>query len=121
MHRAALEGVVEIFAVGGRAVDERRSDGAERAPMADRGARAVVIASSKRARDIIEAARGQAEADHVDRQVLAFGPYRSRQPSRIDGRDALGKLVGNRDSRKRLVHGRFWIASPWRGTSLPRT
>ena len=39
----------------------------QRAPMADRRARAVVIAGRERARDVIEAARGQAEADHVDR------------------------------------------------------
>ncbi len=49
MNGAALERVVEILAVDRGAVDESRSGGAQRARMADRGARAVVIAGGQRA------------------------------------------------------------------------
>ena len=72
MHRAALERVVKILAMRRGAVDEGRARGRQHAHMADRGANAVVVAALERARDIVLVARGDAETDDVDQQVLAF-------------------------------------------------
>ena len=66
MHRAALEGVVEILAMRGGAVDEGGAGRAQRAGMADRGARPVVVAAGERGLDVILVARGDAEAGDVD-------------------------------------------------------
>ena len=49
MHRAALEGVVEILAMRRRAVDEGGARRAQRARVADRGAGAVVVPAGERA------------------------------------------------------------------------
>ena len=50
MHRSAFEGVVKVFAMRGRAIDEGGGGGDERSRMADRGAWAVVSRAGKRAR-----------------------------------------------------------------------
>ena len=47
MHRAALEGVVEILAMRRGAVDEGGAGGAQRAGVADRRARPVVVAGRR--------------------------------------------------------------------------
>ena len=57
MHRAALEGVVEILAVARGAVDERGARRAQRAGVADRGAGPVVVAAGERRLDVILVAR----------------------------------------------------------------
>ena len=48
MHGPALEGVVEVLAVGRRAVDERRAGGAERPRVADGGRRAGIRPGGER-------------------------------------------------------------------------
>ena len=60
MHGTAFKGVVEIFTVGGRAIDESRARGGQHATMADRGADTIVIAAAQRTCDIALVARGNA-------------------------------------------------------------
>ncbi len=107
MHRAALEGVVEILAVNGGAVHQRRAGGAQGAGMADHGAGTVVVAAGERRLHIVFVAAGEAEADDVDGEVLALRPHRRRQPRGIDGKDAFGELFGDGDGGKRFGHGGF--------------
>ena len=72
MDRAALESIVEILAVAGRAVDEGRAGRAQRSGVPDRRARSVVVEPGKRASDVVLVARGNAEADDIDREIDAF-------------------------------------------------
>ncbi len=74
MHRAALESVVEIFAVGGSAADHRGVLGAKAARMPDRGARTAAVDARDQSPDVIARARGYAQAADVDEQVLATLP-----------------------------------------------
>ena len=104
MHRAALEGVVEILAVRRGAVDERGARGAQRAPVADRGAGPVLVPAGERAADIVLVARGDAEADHIDQRLLAFLARGGGQLVGIDRSDALGQMLGNGDVGKFCVH-----------------
>ena len=97
VHRAALERVVEILAMRRRAVDQRRAGRAERARMTDRGARAVIVARRERRLDVVLVARGDAEAEHVDGQVLAPLAQRGRQARGIERKDAVDQLFGDRD------------------------
>ena len=97
MDRAALERIVEILAVDGGAVDERRGGGGQRARMADRGARPVIVAGGERAFHIIFVARGHGEPDHVDQQLFAFAPHRWRQLCRIERGNFLRQRFGNGD------------------------
>ena len=60
MDRAALEGVVEILAMRGRAVDESGARRIQRALVPDRRAGAVIVAARQRAFDIVLVARGDA-------------------------------------------------------------
>ena len=53
MHRPALEGVVEILAMRGGAVDQRRAGRAQRAGVADHGAGTVVVAAGERRLDVV--------------------------------------------------------------------
>ena len=99
MDRAALERVVEILAVDRGAVDQRGGRGGQRAGVADRGARPVVVAGGQRGLHIVFVARGDGEADDVDQQVLAFGPHRLRQLRGIQRGDLLRQMLGN---------GGFW-------------
>ena len=82
MHRAAFECVVEILAVRRRAVDQSRAGCAQTPLVADGGAGAVIVAGVERTRDIILVAGGDAEADHVDQQVVAFRPQALRAAGR---------------------------------------
>ncbi len=100
MNRPAFEGVVEILAMRRRAVDEGGARRAERAGVADRGAGTVIVAAGERALDVVLVARGDAKADHVDQQVLAFAPHRRRQFVGAQRGDAPGKILGNRDGGK---------------------
>ena len=94
MHRPALESVVEILAMRRGAVDE---GGACRAQACARGRSAVQGPSSSQpasARfDIVLVARGDAEPDDVDQQILAFRAHRRRQLVRATRSDALGKML----------------------------
>ena len=95
MHRPALEGVVEILAMRRGAVDQSGAGRAQRARMADRRARPVVVAAGERAFDVVLVARGDAEADDVDQQILAFLAHRLRQRIGAQRDDALGQLLGD--------------------------
>ena len=101
MHRPALERVVEILAMGGGAVDESGAGGAKPAGVADRRARPVIVAGRKRRRHVILAARREAQADNVDRQIPAFHPHRGRNPRWIDRRDAGGEFFRDGCGRAR--------------------
>ena len=105
MHRAAFEGVVEILAMRGGAVDEGGARRAQRAGVADRRARPVVVAAGERALDVVLVARGDAEPDHVDQQVLAFLPDRRRQRIGAQRSDALGQMLRDGNLGKLRVHG----------------
>ena len=60
MDRAALESVVEILAMRGRAVDEGGACRSQRALVPDRRAGAVIVATRQRASDVVLIARGDA-------------------------------------------------------------
>ena len=104
MHRAALEGVVEILAVRRGAVDERCTGSAERAPVADRRAPPVVIPPGERGLDVVLVASGEAEPDHVDGRFLALAAHRLWQ-ARHRG-DAVDELLCNGNVGKLGVHAR---------------
>ena len=118
MHRAALKGIVEILAMRGGAVDESGARRVQRALVADRRARAVIVAACQRARDVILVARGDAEADHVDQQILAFARGRRRQCARLQRNDLFGKRFGDGDLGQfgclpwRIKRGRSWCSAP---------
>ena len=100
MHGAALESVVEILAVRRGAVDESGAGAAQRAGVADRRARAVVVKARKRGLDIILVARGDAKPGDVDQQILAFGAHSGRQLAGVERNDARGQLLGDGDFRQ---------------------
>ena len=93
MHRATLEGVVEILAMRGRAVDEGGAGSTQSARVADRRAGPVVVASLERAFDVILVARGEAEAGDVDGQILAFGA--DGRGHCVERGNARGQLLGD--------------------------
>src|SRR4029079_13504198 len=64
--RSTLECVVEILAMRGRAVDERRTCSAEAAHMADCRTGTIIIAARERTLYIVLVARGDAEAGDID-------------------------------------------------------
>ncbi len=97
MDRAPLERIVEVLAMGRGPVDQGGAGGAQRAGMADRSARAVIVAGCKHAFYIIEAPRREAKPHHVDCQIFALGPHRGRKARRVDGGDAFGEALRNRD------------------------
>jgi hypothetical protein len=90
MHRAALEGVVEILAMRRGAVDEGGAGGTQSAGVADRRARTVVVEAGERTSNVVFVARGDTETDHVDEQILAFLPHRRRHLVGAQRGDALG-------------------------------
>ena len=96
MHRPALEGIVEILAMGGGAIDESGAGAAQRAGVADRGAGAVVVETGKRGLDVVLVARGQTEAGDVDQKIFAFRAHRGGQLGHIEGDDAHRQLFGDR-------------------------
>jgi hypothetical protein len=104
MHRTALESVVEILAVNGGAVHQRRPGRAQRAGMADHGAGTIVVAGGQRRLHIVLVADGETEADAVDGEVLALLPQRCRQARGIDGGDAFGELLGDGNGGNGFAH-----------------
>ena len=76
-----------------------------RARVADRGAGPVVVPAGERGLDVVLVARGDAEADHVDQQVLAFAPHRRRQPRGIERGDLVRENFGDGDLGKFSGHG----------------
>ena len=111
MHRAALEGVVEILAVSGGAVHQSRAGRAQRAGMADHGAGTVIVAGGERRLDIVRVADGEAEADDVDGEILALRPHRRRQARWIDDKDAFGERLGDSGGNG-CAHGGFQRFEP---------
>ncbi len=94
MHRAALEGVVEILAMRRRAVDESGAGGGEAAGVAE-GGDAAVLGGGERGGDVGLAPRGEAEAEDVEEEVLADAARRGRRRARGEGGDALREALGD--------------------------
>ena len=93
VHGAALERVVEILAVRGRAVDERGLLGAVRLRVADRRAGAAGIERALHRLHVIGVARRDAQPDDVDQQLLGtlrtacgIAPASARAPARQSAR-----------------------------------
>ena len=97
MHRTAFKRVVKILAMRRGTVDERRARGGQRARVPDRRAGAVIVAAGQRALDIVLVARGDAETDDVDQQILAFARGRRRERARLQRDDFFGKRFGDRN------------------------
>jgi hypothetical protein len=95
VHRPALEGVVEVLAMRGGAVDEGGPSGAERPGMADGRSRAGIRPSRECGCDIVGAPRHDAQADDIDQQPLARLAHRREQVRRIHGRNALSERLSD--------------------------
>ena len=95
MDRAALERIVEILAMDRRAVDQRSRRCRQRARVADRGTRPVVIARGKHGLHIILVARRDGEADDIDQQIFALAPHSIGQARRIERTNLLRQMLGN--------------------------
>ena len=95
MDRAALERIVEILAMDRRAVDQRSRRCRQRARVADRGTRPVVIARGKHGLHIILVARCDGEADDIDQQVFALGAHSIGQARRIERTNLLRQMFGD--------------------------
>jgi len=63
--------------------------------MADRRARAARIRSGEKRPHVVRAASGHAQPDDVDQQLLGALAHRRRDSLRRQGRDAVGKQLGN--------------------------
>ena len=78
----------------------------KRARVADGGAGPVVVPAGERGRDVVVVARGDAEPDHVDQQVLAFA--RTRRQAAAPHRAPIAASptgFGDGDFRQFSVHG----------------
>ncbi len=109
MHRAALEGVVEILAVRRRAVDERRTGRAQRARVADGGAGPVLIPAVQCGLDVVLVAGGQAKPDHVDQQFLAARAHRRRQLAGVERGNPAGQMFGDGHFGQSCGHGHAYL------------
>src|SRR3954452_4417605 len=98
VHRPALKCVIEVLAMRRRAVNEGRACGAPPARMADRRAWPVIVATGKRGLHVILLARRDAQADHVDGQILALVAHTWWDSTERE--NAIGELLGQRDFRK---------------------
>jgi hypothetical protein len=85
MHRTALERVVEILAVRGRAVDECGAERIEAARVAERGAHTARIDGLQGSGDVLFATGSNAESRHVEEQPARHVP-RARRHILRDGR-----------------------------------
>jgi len=83
---AALEGVVKVLAMRAvpltKAAPTRSACAHARSPCT-----AVIVPTRKRALDVILITRGDAQAHHVDQQILAFARRRRRQHARRECND----------------------------------
>ena len=75
MDGPTFEGIVEVFAMRGGAIDEGRARRAETPRMADGRAGTLIVAPGKCGLDVILVASGHAKAGDVDQQILAFLPH----------------------------------------------
>ena len=114
VHGPALEGIVEILAVRRGAVDESGAGRAQRAGVTYRRAGPVVVATAERAFDVVLVARGDAEPDHVDQQVLAFLLDGLRQRGGLQRDDVLGQMLRDGNGGKLDDHNQF------RNRTLPK-
>ena len=117
MHRAAFKRVVEILAMRGGAVDEGGARRSQRARVTDRRAWAVIVAARQRASDIVLVARGDAEADDIDQQILAFARGRRRQARPASARRSFRQAFRRRRSSGSpevmpVRRGRSWCSAP---------
>ncbi|HUJ96807.1 MAG TPA: hypothetical protein VLV85_01120 [Stellaceae bacterium] len=99
MHRAALEGVVVIFAMSGGAVAERGGGNVEPAGMTDRRAGSGFAARAERRSDIVGIARRNAEAGDIDEKSIADAGDARRKPLRPPG-ERRGQLLRYGDFRQ---------------------
>ncbi len=97
MHRAALKRVVEVLAMRRDAVDKGGARGIQRPPMPDRRARTVIVATGQCAPDIVLVARGDAETDDVDQQILALARGCGRERAGFQCDDFFGKHFRDRN------------------------
>src|SRR5262249_60332506 len=65
---------------------------------------AFFVPAGHRCLDVIRIAGGQAEADDVDEQILAFAAHRRRQLRRLERRDLVRQDLGDGGLGKRRVH-----------------
>ena len=113
MHRAALEGVIEILAMRRRAIDEGCRRCRVPARMPDNGCRPGIAPRRARGCNVISVPRDEAQADHIDQQALGEFMHRVGQPCALQPDDAIGQMLGNRDGGKRFV-GHFSCSSSGR-------
>jgi hypothetical protein len=105
VHRAALEGVVEVLAVRGGAVDHRRILGAETAAVPDRSAAAATRAGDQGAD--VPVLRAATEARNVDEDL------RSAPDFRRYARPQLGDASTSRSATERvcaLIERAYWTS-----------
>ena len=100
MDRATLEGIVEILAMGSRAVDERRARRVEAARMPNCRARSIVVPAGQGGFDVVLAAGGDAEPGDVNHEFNAFRAHSSRQAGGVERVDTVGELLRDRYLRQ---------------------
>src|SRR2546421_11200328 len=104
MHRAALEGVVEVLAVRGSAIDERCACRIERARVAEGGAAPRGFPSCERGAHVIGVAGRDAQTGDVDQQLFKSLPGFVRHG---EARHRIGELLRDRfahDQRARITN-----------------
>ena len=79
MHRPAVEGVVEILAMGRRAIDQCRGLCRKRLRVPDGRARPAAVDAGDHCFHIIGVTRRHAQTDNIDQQCLGAGAHRLRQ------------------------------------------
>ena len=104
MHRAALEGVVEILAVRRGAVDEGRARARSARAYGRSRCRARPRPSRRARPDVVLVARGEAEADHVDQQSPRICPAPPPAACRRRPRRCARRGVRRRRCREVCVH-----------------
>jgi hypothetical protein len=95
MNRAAFKGVIEVFAMRGRAIDEGRTRRAHALGVTDDGGGTLLRPCGERRGDILAAARRNAQANDVDEHALADFADGRFHPAGIEASDALGETQGN--------------------------
>jgi hypothetical protein len=103
MHRAALEGVVEILAMAAVPLTKARA-AALMVRVADGRAQSLVIPRCDRGLDVVLVAHGDTEADDVDQQLLAFAPHRRWQRICAQRCDLAGQHLGDGRLGKLVCH-----------------
>src|SRR4029079_3110142 len=99
-----FKGVVKILPMRGSAVDESGARCAECPSVADGRTGTFVIASSERALDVVFPPRGHAEADNVDKEILAFFAQCGWQHLRTKRNDRVGQFLGDRRRGQVCAH-----------------